>query len=67
MNAWPPRNAASKTRSGAVTPGANDGIVRASLVNGPSSSCGRVAFGGSPWAARIVVALRVGRGHRARA
>lgn len=61
MNAWPSRNAGSKTSFGAFTPGATGGIVSAFLVNGPASSCGRVAGGGSPWAALGFVTLLIAR------
>ncbi len=67
MNAWPSRNAASKTSFGAFTPGASDGIVSAFMVNGPTNSCGRVAGGGSPWAALGFVTLLVARRRGARA
>lgn len=61
MNAWPSRNAGSKTSFGAFTPGADGGIVSAFLVNGPTSSCGRVAGGGSPWGAVALLAMLLAR------
>ncbi|MBK7978060.1 MAG: hypothetical protein IPK07_34035 [Deltaproteobacteria bacterium] len=68
MNAWPSRNAGSKTSFGAFTPGADAGIVSAFLVNGPTTpSCSRVAGGGSPWAALAFVTLLMVRRRAARA
>ncbi len=70
MNAWPSRNASSKTSFGAFTPGADNGVISAFLVNGPTGGCSRVAGSGdAALAPALLVALlwarrRLGRGRR---
>ncbi len=66
MNAWPSRNASSKTSFGAFTPGADNGAVSAFLVNGPTGGCSRVSGGGAAASPLAFVALMLGRRCRRR-